>query len=659
MQWMNERLPYLYLARFPLLLGLLLLVYGPFAQFVLPAMFQATLVLDPPAVQHVALVAGLAAFTVMLTRRIILLYGPDRFGTSRIEFPVTLTVRQTLGHGLLAVPLLGFIAYNSRDEAPLSGLAVSSCAGLALAVLLLVLTTSIRWTCLVPAFVRHAATRVSAWLSPWFGRGYLAPDGSLLPSHRMALSLLIVYVAWYAAYYKLGQPGTDPGASIPALGYVLVLATMWTWILAGLGFYVDRHRVPVLMLVVLWSAAVSLVSRSDHYFLLHPTSNLESAPRPEQVALARGDLPLVVVAADGGGIQAAAWNATVLSGVQRAWPDFGRSLRFVSSVSGGSVGTMYFVSAMRPQRPLQNSELDSVVALAMRDSLNEIAWGLAYPDFWRALLPIPPDLRFIKDRGWAMEAAWSRAWSGAGQRLSDWARQAGEGWRPAVAFNTTIAENGRRFLITTFAVPKEWHVGNFADSYPGSDLDVVTAARLSATFPYVTPVARAWPDQPGRSAQHFADAGYFDNSGILTALQWLGHVLRRDPATYRNRPVVLVRIASAPDYEGGKIRDRSSWYQWIAPVVAVISVRQAGQLDRMRSDVERFREYWCTQGIDVVPFTFQFRQERPPMSWRLTSLQRRAIGDEWHSAANTTTLRNLLTTTSHEYTDPCPSAPRH
>jgi hypothetical protein len=120
---------------------------------------------------------------------------------------------------------------------------------------------------------------------------------------------------------------------------------------------------------------------------------------------------------------------------------------------------------------------------------------------------------------------------------------------------------------------------------------------------------------------------------------------------------VLVRIASSPDYEGGKIRDRSSWYQLIAPIVTVISVRQAGQLDRMKSEVEQFRAYWCTQGIDVVPFTFQFRRERPPISWRLTSRQRRAIEDEWHSAANKTTLRNLLTTTSHEYVDVCPSAP--
>jgi hypothetical protein len=228
MLWAKERLPYLYLTRFPLLLGLVLVAYGPFAQFVLPAMFQATLVLDAPAVRHVALVAGLAAFTVMLTRRIILLYGPERFGTSRIDVPVTLTVRQTLGHGALAVPLLGFIVYNSRDEASLLALAVSSCAGLALAVFLLVLTRSIRWTCLVPAFVRHGATRVSAWLSPWLGRGYLAPDGSLLPSHRMALSLLIAYVAWYTAYYSLGQPGTELGAFMPAIGYLLVLATMWT-----------------------------------------------------------------------------------------------------------------------------------------------------------------------------------------------------------------------------------------------------------------------------------------------------------------------------------------------------------------------------------------------------------------------------------------------
>jgi hypothetical protein len=52
----------------------------------------------------------------------------------------------------------------------------------------------------------------------------------------------------------------------------------------------------------------------------------------------------VVVAASGGGITASLWTARVLTALQgEVGTDFTRSIRLISSVSGGSVGTMYFL----------------------------------------------------------------------------------------------------------------------------------------------------------------------------------------------------------------------------------------------------------------------------------------------------------------------------
>jgi hypothetical protein len=57
-----------------------------------------------------------------------------------------------------------------------------------------------------------------------------------------------------------------------------------------------------------------------------------------------------VVAVNGGGIQAAAWAAQVLAGLEEACREegcgreFDEEVRLISSVSGGSVGTMYFVN---------------------------------------------------------------------------------------------------------------------------------------------------------------------------------------------------------------------------------------------------------------------------------------------------------------------------
>ena len=65
----------------------------------------------------------------------------------------------------------------------------------------------------------------------------------------------------------------------------------------------------------------------------------------------------------------------------------------------------------------------------------------------------------------------------------------------------------------------------FPDAHPR----VSTAARLSATFPYVTPAARALPradlvpnsDAESLSTYHVVDGGYADNEGAVTSVDWM------------------------------------------------------------------------------------------------------------------------------------------
>ena len=663
------RLSYLYLARFPLLLAALVAGYGVIAHFVLPRFLQSSLVVDVYGIRHVAFVATLAAITVMLTRHIVILYGPIRFQVPEHPAKRPLSVLRSFGYVALVAPLIAAIVINSRGQQSALELSVWAATGIAAALVVFWLVIALQYVFVrpdhqsrdallpfrrlrtmlrsrdrVPHVLRRQATRVASSVGLLLGPGYAnAADGALLPYHGLALSMMAAWVVAYALYYWYGAPGTDSGASTPALAYLLVLATAWTWLLAGAAFFFDRYRVPVGLLVVAWSAAVSMYARSDHYFQ-HTDARGTVFASPAAIARANDDAPLIVVAADGGGIQAAAWTARVLSEIQRAWPDFARSLRLVSSVSGSGVGAMYFIGVLDREHPPSPDRLREVVALAERGGINETWWGWAYPDFWRTLLPIPPSQRFIKDRAWALERAWARSWDAADTRLSDLAAQAAEGIKPAIAFNATVVEDGRRLLIASFEVPERWRVASFHRLFEGRDVDVVTAARLSATFPYVTPVSRAWPDSQDRAGQHFADGAYYDNTGMLTALQWLGDVFEASPERYQGRPVAVIRVASFPDFDSVTVKDRSTWYQLIAPLVAQFAVSRTGQVDRMNTELEQFTKSWCSQGIEVVPFTFQFRADSPPFTWSLTPSQRAAIGDEWNSEANQTTLRRLVQT---------------
>ena len=208
---------------------------------------------------------------------------------------------------------------------------------------------------------------------------------------------------------------------------------------------------------------------------------------------------MVVVAASGGGIQAGAWTAQVLYGLQQDSAQFRDALRVISSVSGGSVGTAHFVQW------LANPSGSTLPAeAAAESSLDEVAWGLAWPDFLRSLLPWV--FRKLIGRGRALELAWrmngSRTAEASDQLaspLSNWNARTERGELPAVVLNATIAETGERLLLATTgmgggAVVGRARVDGFelhTINQEHLDSGVITAARLSASFPYVTPAARS------------------------------------------------------------------------------------------------------------------------------------------------------------------------
>jgi hypothetical protein len=477
--------------------------------------------------------------------------------------------------------------------------------------------------------------RFFRWLSPVLGPGYLAPNGDLLPGHIFATAFLSAYVVVYLLGFFLWRPGTSAGATVPALVSVLIVATLWIWILAGLAFCLDRHRVPILLPIVLTSMALWTMSHSDYYFeLTQPTGDWTELQDPADIARRRDHPLLTIVAIDGGGIQAAAWGARVLTGIQEQWPEFYRSTRFISAVSGGSVGTMYFVDALRPGAPPAPADLQQVLDLSRRGSLNEAGWGFAYPDLWRAVVPIPKWFRFEKDRAWAMQKAWEREWRDRAPQLSDWIRGVKEGWRPATSFNSVTVESGERFSFGTFSPPYHWGIETVDRIYPGLDMTVSTAARLSATFPYVTPIARARPGPGVTDGRHFADGGYYDNTGMGLAMRWLDRALTANVSEYKDKAVAFILVRSSPTSQQTDVKDRGWQYQVAGPIQALLAVRVAAQRERSETELDFLQRLWCRQGVEIRKFEFAFdtaEPRSPPLSWQLSPEQKAEIDREWSS----------------------------
>jgi hypothetical protein len=672
---LRVRLPRLYLQRFPLLLGALLLGYVPFALLVMPAMFRSTLVLTAKGLASVTLFAVVAAIVVLATRRTVLICGPSRF---RIRWPIRARLRLSTiaAHLSLAAPVVVVSTWMSADDGEIGAVravlaSLAGCAGAAgfLALALFIYARLVDAADRLPDLVipetderlqsvhgrdaRVPPERAAyAWLArfrPFLGPGYFGPGGRVLPAHLFAAGIFAAFALLYAGAYVFGNPKYDNG--VPALVFVLIVATFATIVLAGVAFFLDRHRLPTLLPLVLWIALLSLISTSDHYFALRRVPAPLAPPTPYQIARTHQTL-LTVVAVDGGGIQAAAWGAKVLTEIEKQWPGFHRSARLISGVSGGSVGTMYFLGALRAERAPTPDELDDVVRNATRGSLSEAGWGLAYPDLARLLVPIV-FYRMERDRGWAIERAWRRNFRGAVPTLGEWIEGVRSGWRPSMALNATIVESGQRFAFATFQPQESWQLATMTDIYPNYDIDVPSAARLSATFPYVTPVATALPGE-GIRPWHFADGGYYDNTGMVVAMRWLDAAMLGHETEFENRAVAFIRIRSGPPPIDAVPRERAWSYEAIGPLQTLMSVRTAGQRERAETELDFLQRLWCRRGVEIRTFEFGFdlpipgtgegekRMKNPPLSWQLTPVEVRDLDLAWKGPGNTAELTALL-----------------
>ena len=580
-----------------------------------------------------------------------------------------------------------------------------------------------------------------SWLSEWLGPGYFRPepDGRVYSEHLVELAAaifgLIAYVAiffwgWSRLRHHAGSTG------IPALAYLEALFLFLVMGLSAVSFYLDRWRIPVVLTVAVYSFLGSQFFDTDHFWLAtRPATSSAAAavggtePSPEdqlpdgldsflaaqsrqgakEVLRTGGGKPvLIVVCASGGGIEAAAWTAKVLTGLQAALgQSFTRSIRLISSTSGGSVGSLFFVQSMYQAKDAPaDSQLPKILTASEKQSLDAVGWGLAEVDFARLMLPwlrsiglwLSPreaygDEARELDRSWALEQAWNSALADPKNpngiidtKLSDWSGRVKEGLLPGTVFNATLVETGNPLLLSTINVPEPQpsNVVIFGQSGDrGGDLSTVTAARLSATFPYVSPVARGHYPGDNRDTQppvwglHVADGGYYDNYGTTMAAEWIKDAFQRHREEIGK--VIIISIdafpekfdgdpAPPPDPNTKKRPDRAPWMNpnsgWgseiLGPIKTVVNARSATQLGRDVIELDLLKmlnglakpadkapgaesksgtaspdansaasDLDCEDSVIRVPFV---AEHVGPLSWQLSQPQIAQIDCDWKCA---------------------------
>jgi Patatin-like phospholipase len=322
--------------------------------------------------------------------------------------------------------------------------------------------------------------------------------------------------------------------------------------------------------------------------------SLERQTGPGDQASARPIL--VVVSTSGGALRAGVWTAAVLDAIGTELPEFPRHVRYVTGASGGMVGAALFVTSSLSPRAAGalSAAAPALGGLADRlsnDYLSPIARQYILRDLPFAIFP----WRQSYDRGHALEDAMVVQ----GQltelgytfsRLLDAERQ---GQIPSLVFSPMLVEDGRRLLISNLDLDDlttidgadllcESHdeivklienqtltrlkprdglefrrinaisAVEFFRLFPQArdSFKVITAVRMNATFPVVTPTGILPTDSP----RQVVDAGYYDNYGVDLATALI--FAHRDWLASNTGGVLLVQIRAFRNEKQLKVLDQ-------------------------------------------------------------------------------------------------------
>jgi hypothetical protein len=291
-------------------------------------------------------------------------------------------------------------------------------------------------------------------------------------------------------------------------------------------------------------------------------------------------VPMLIVATAGGGIRAAYWTATIFEQLEAdlardklgqppekvGTENLMRNLLFaISGVSGGSVGAAAYAAAVQA-----HEVSGEAVAPTNYLTVDFLAPGIASMAFIDGPSNLLPDLGQI-DRGKALELGFEHASRTASDKeglashkflsffpaIDDASKP--HAWRPALLFNATHQETGRRMITSHVKIERDV----FFDSYDAlqvleSDVRLSTAAHNSARFTYISPAGNLRSaTEPKRNKGYVIDGGYFENYGAETALELANKAINAiDPGHENKVKLVVLQISSDPALKENRTRVR-------------------------------------------------------------------------------------------------------
>lgn len=381
---------------------------------------------------------------------------------------------------------------------------------------------------------------------------------------------------------------------------------------------------------------------------------------------------MVFQCVSGGGKRAALWTLNALQHADSLTNGaFMRQTVLVTGASGGLIGASYFRELKL--RQLQGETINPYAAVhrarIATDNLNPLIFSLLANDLFVGFTRFEyGGMTHKRDRAYTFEAQMNEITEG----LMDKPVSAYRHWElagaiPTVLLTPTVVNDGRKLFIAARPVSfMNYDVENIENystaKYSGVDfyhlfrdqngdsLRFLSALRMSATFPYITPNTTLPTEPPIQTM----DAGISDNFGLSDAVRFL--FAFKEWINENTSGVVLVSIRDSPKLgtiapkKGQTIVDDltqpiSSIYNNFENFQDITSDLLIGQANSwLNVPVDRVDlQYQAESYVPILQGMDSIRQNstRASLSWRLTTREKQGVIENISTNRNQQELNKL------------------
>ena len=351
---------------------------------------------------------------------------------------------------------------------------------------------------------------------------------------------------------------------------------------------------------------------------------------------------MVILNCSGGGLRATLWAMAALQNLDSSMSgEFLDHVFLITGSSGGMLGSAYYRELKYREKNGQQLGIhrrDYYNRLGS-DMLNAVGFTLAVNDLFIPLKKVKyGDDKYVMDRGFAWENRLLEITDSIlDKRIIDYRDLEYNSEVPLMILSPMVINAGRRMLISPQDISFLARNYNKYDHNPSYEIDGIefmrffekqkagnlqfsTALRMSATFPYVTPLV-SLPSEP---RIELIDAGARDNDGFNLGLRFMNEF---DSWIAENTSgVVVVKLLANREQEV-KIKDNITKTRLdglTKPIGGVISSFSNLQGFKYSEDLKTAAS-WMTFPMDIYSLELLSKDDDISLSWHLTDNEKNRI----------------------------------